>query len=73
MNIKIVHTGEDWEALYVNKLLYREGHRIEPTDVCSAVIKYGGIPNFTYDEEWISCDDDFTGFPAHYEDLGISR
>ena len=62
MNIKIVH-DDDWDGLYVDNLLYREDHRITPSDICSAIMKYGGMIEFSYDEKWKG------GYPLYYNEL----
>lgn len=72
MEIKIVH-NDDWEALYINGLLYRDGHRIEPTDICSGIKKFSTF-EISYDEEWINSDeDDEFKYPLHYKDLIIDE
>lgn len=68
MNVKIVH-GDDWEALYVNDLLYREDHKIEPSDICRAIINFDAQREFSYDEVWRNPIDEDNGYPVHYEDL----
>lgn len=68
MNVKIVH-GDDWEALYVNDLLFVEDHKIEPSDICRAILNFDAGRIFSYDEVWCNPTDEDKGYPAHYEDL----
>jgi hypothetical protein len=82
MDIKIVfHPSGDWEGLYIDGVLYEEGHSISVGDFISAYNKastdYTVVPFMQCDTRDLGNEEGFDAedfnFPLKYEEIDESR
>lgn len=68
--IKEVHT-EDWKAVYINDVLFDEGHRVDSPEICKQLqmLIDNDSPIDSIAAEYYCLDDFEYGFPNNFNDI----